>query len=159
MLQGVRRMDVHWSQCALSVGNTEHNVSVSVFFMCVCVLVCVHIYSLLLGRTLAALRQSWSTWLCLDVKCYWITISQQQNEQSWNVSLWLWDQMHCCTMGQKTLDEEKQNKNKGVQMCTSSLSLSLSLSLSKKLKGYTAVTFIIFIQIVVNSKLSRTINS
>ena len=109
--------------------------------VCVCVLcvgVCVHIYGLLPGRTRAAPRQSWCTWLCAGVKCYWAAISQRQNEQSWNVSPWPSGQIHCCIMGQKTLDEGKQTDGKkGTFFCHLCLSLSLSVffSFSQKDKG------------------------
>lgn len=117
MPQGVCRMDAHWSQCALRV------------------CVCVHIYGLLPGRTRAAPRQSWGTWLCAGVKCYWAAVSQRQNELSWNVSPWPWGQIHCCIMGQKTLEEGKQTDGKKGRFFVISVSLSFFFSFSQKDKG------------------------
>lgn len=105
----------------------------------------------------AELRQHyWCTWLCFGVKCYWTAISRQQNEQSWYVSLWLWDQIHCCIIGQKTLDGGNKPKGRKADIfCPLSLSVSLSFSVSDSKR----ITFIIFIQIMANSKSSGSINS
>lgn len=91
MPQGVCRMDVHWSQCAPSVGNTVQG-------LCVCVYMCVFSFMVCYQ---AILWQSWCTWLYFCIKCNRSAIAQQQKEQSWAVSPWPLDQIHCCITGAK----------------------------------------------------------
>lgn len=61
--------------------------------------------------------------------------------------------------GTENLGRGKQTEGKESRLFILSISLSFFSSFSQKDKGLCSVTFIIFIQIMANSKSSRTINS
>ncbi len=93
MPQGVCRMDVHWSQCALSVGNTAQ-------YVCVCVCVCVFTFMVCYR---ARLGQHWDRVDVRDRVSAW-NVTELPSASSRTSRSEMCPQIHCCIMGQKALD-------------------------------------------------------